>query len=722
MTVAATSNRVSYAGNGITTAFSTSPVVFFNTSDLQVYLTNTATQVSTLQTLTTQYSVSGGGGATGTVTMVTAPPSGYTLVILRSLPLTQPTDLVNNSINDAEVTEAAFDWVTFQIQQLDERIDRTLQLSPGSTLTGSELPAPDANKYLRWNATGDALVNANILAAGTVVTTAFTDTLLDDSTSNAFLTTLTATRGETGAAAETVLDKLRERATFGDFGAAGDGTTDDSTAVTNAFASGLRLDGLGKTYAVSGNFTLPDNCYLENAAFKQLTPNNSSRRTLTKTSGTGNMTLRNVKIDKNGATTDGTIADAAGIWLANIDNVTLDNVEVTGNSKGTGLFLSTGSRYRVINCYIHDMRWTNGSDPGTEQIVGLWLNALTDVDVIAPRIRNLDGQIGASPVRAYQTDAITVGGCSNFRIIGGELENCGEGIDITGTSGNSRFSVLGTHARDMDSYGFKAANSASDGLFIGCTAFKCGLTGFLVSGAASSGLPRCEDIAFIGCKARDIGSNGNWSGSNVAGFAVLVGSFDTFLPAGVRFIECDAIDEQGTGTMKYGFRNEVTVSASNIRTNSMWGCHVDGATVADTLGQIGDYVVRAQRTANQAIPNDASTVIAWDNEIEDPYSIHSAGTVTVRESGRYRITAHGEFAANATGIRIITLKSGGATLSRSTGVASAATAQTFECNWEGRITKDSTITVEAYQNSGGNLDLVSGVLSHLIVRKVYGRE
>ena len=536
MTISSTTNRKSFAGNGITTAFSTSPVVFFDTSDLQVYLTNTSTQVSVLQTLNTQYTVSGGGGAAGTVTMATAPPSGYTLVVLRSLPLTQPTDLVNNSVNDAEVTEAAFDRTTFQIQQLDERIDRTLQIAPGSTLTGSELPAPDANKYLRWNATGDALVNANILTAGTVVTTAFTDTLLDDGTSNAFLTTLTATRAETGATAETVLDKLRERATFGDFGAVGDGATDDSTAVTNAFASGLRLDGLGKTYAVSGNFTLPDNCYLENAAFKQLTPNNSSRRTLTKTSGTGNMTLRNVVVNKNGATTDGTIADAAGIWLANIDNVLLDNVEVTGNSKGTGIFLSTGSRFRVHNCYVHDMRWTNGMDPGAEQIVGLWLNAATDIDVVAPRIRNLDGQIGAGAVRAYQTDGITVGGCSNFRIIGGEIENCGEGIDITGSAGNFRFSVIGTHARDIDSFGFKAANSASDGV-LWVYGVQVRIQRLCREWRDSAGLPRCEDITFIGCKARDTGSNGNWSAQNVVGFAALVGSFDTFLPAGDPFID-----------------------------------------------------------------------------------------------------------------------------------------------------------------------------------------
>ena len=110
--------------------------------------------------------------------------------------------------------------------------------------------------------------------------------------------------------------------------------------------------------------------------------------------------------------------------------------------------------------------------------------------------------------------------------------------------------------------------------------------------------------------------------------------------------------------MKYGFRNEVAPSASNIRTNTMRGCHVDGATVADILGQIGDYGVSVNRSAVQAIPNNASTLISWDAELEYPYGLHSSGTVTVREAGRYHITLHTEITANATGIRIATLKVG----------------------------------------------------------------
>ena len=50
-------------------------------------------------------------------------------------------------------------------------------------------------------------------------------------------------------------------------------------------------------------------------------------------------------------------------------------------------------------------------------------------------------------------------------------------------------------------------------------------------------------------------------------------------------------------------------------------------------------------------------------------------------------------------------------MTRTTGIASAATAQTFECEWTGRVAKDAAITAEFFQNSGGNLDLV-GVRYH----------
>ena len=94
MTISSTVNRTSTAGDGIVTAFSF-PYLFFADDDLKVILVVDSTGVETTQTITTHYTVAGAGEAAGgTVTMVTPPASGETLVIIREEQLTQGLDLV----------------------------------------------------------------------------------------------------------------------------------------------------------------------------------------------------------------------------------------------------------------------------------------------------------------------------------------------------------------------------------------------------------------------------------------------------------------------------------------------------------------------------------------------------------------------------------------------------------------------------------------------------
>lgn len=153
MTVQTTANRVEYTANGVTTAF---PVtfVFLSSSDIKVYIDGT------LKTITTDYTVSGGSGSTGTITFLSPPDINAEIIILRDPTLTQLTDFRNQGGFFAEVHEQAFDKATMQIQRLNDRLSRAAILS--DTVAGSvdsTLPAPSANRVIQWNADADALEN-----------------------------------------------------------------------------------------------------------------------------------------------------------------------------------------------------------------------------------------------------------------------------------------------------------------------------------------------------------------------------------------------------------------------------------------------------------------------------------------------------------------------------------------------------------------------------------
>jgi hypothetical protein len=159
VTIPASDRRKEYAGNGTTTVF-TGPRAF-SASHITVFLVDDesgdATAVST-----DDYTLSGvnANGAT-TITMDTAPAEGETLLILRTVPYTQETDITNQGAFLPEVMEDAFDALEQQIQQLEDLYNRTLHLGDTTIINNLdlELPAPEAYHALRWNATETALEN-----------------------------------------------------------------------------------------------------------------------------------------------------------------------------------------------------------------------------------------------------------------------------------------------------------------------------------------------------------------------------------------------------------------------------------------------------------------------------------------------------------------------------------------------------------------------------------
>jgi len=164
MTVSSLVYKISYAGNGTSTAFAV-PFYFLANSQLLVTL-RSAAGVETIQLLDVNYTVTGAGVLTGgTVTMTVAPATGATVTISRNVPITQTTDFQPNDRLPAETLEQTVDKLTMICQQLADSSDRALRFPISDTSTDTELPtsAARANRYLRFNSSGNPIA-ASIIA------------------------------------------------------------------------------------------------------------------------------------------------------------------------------------------------------------------------------------------------------------------------------------------------------------------------------------------------------------------------------------------------------------------------------------------------------------------------------------------------------------------------------------------------------------------------------
>ena len=164
MSVSTLTNKVSYTARGVTYAYT---FKIFDDSELKVY------NAGVLQALTTDYTVTGAGDATGgSVVFNSAPTAGNIILILRELPYTQLVELVLNAEEPSTSIEETADRATMLIQQLKEVSDRSLKVSVNSTIATLEVPEL-ASGYLRWNAGLTALEAVAVVSVGTVTFSSF---------------------------------------------------------------------------------------------------------------------------------------------------------------------------------------------------------------------------------------------------------------------------------------------------------------------------------------------------------------------------------------------------------------------------------------------------------------------------------------------------------------------------------------------------------------------
>lgn len=161
MTVASTTQRIRYTGNGATVTFAI-PFAYDSASEVEVTLRDETTPTAiteTAQTNPAHYSISGSN-----VVMVTAPSSTQKLMIRRIVALTQAIDFITNGVFPAQDNETGLDHIVYALQQLNEYIGRAPKFIKTSPTSGIDFPEPLADALVSWNTAGTNLENKTAAA------------------------------------------------------------------------------------------------------------------------------------------------------------------------------------------------------------------------------------------------------------------------------------------------------------------------------------------------------------------------------------------------------------------------------------------------------------------------------------------------------------------------------------------------------------------------------
>jgi hypothetical protein len=221
--------RVQYLGDGTRVAF-TYPFPIFRAEELEVRLDGVL--------LGGGFEVSGAGRSEGgTVTLATPAASGSTVTLRRTIRVERSTDFQDNGILRARTLNDELDRLVATLQEQREDLASTLRQDPAEVGGNLVLPlrSARANRLLGFDGTGNVVV---LPRESGLISAPFP-----------------------GAVPFTVEDKLGEQLSARDFGATGDGVTEDGPALQAAMnaagASGKALLIGEGTFRTAQPLTLP---------------------------------------------------------------------------------------------------------------------------------------------------------------------------------------------------------------------------------------------------------------------------------------------------------------------------------------------------------------------------------------------------------------------------------------------------------------------------------
>jgi parallel beta-helix repeat protein len=423
----------------------------------------------------------------------------------------------------------------------------------------------------------------------------------------------------TGAVATNVQAKLRETVSVKDFGAVGDGVTDDTAAIQAALDASANktlvyID--GATYLVSAALNIP--------------------------TGSRHVGKAKVKAANSAAIATGLFNATTG------SDIVFDGLELDGNADNTGVMyginISGVNRVFVKNCYIHDTRQAgirlgdcNGVVVDSNNVIDCGRTGFTDnhgIMVYAVAGASKDISISGNTVKSAFRKGITLynatpGSVANAQIVGNSVRDCQlGGIFVANPSAatNPLMEGVTVVANNVD--------NCPVNLEIAC------VDGGTVVGNYAANTTNSQCIAVADCKNLTINSNSvvnsEADGIKVIGITIVcenisingnvvslssqagIGTYDGILLQNVNYsIVTDniIIGESASPKQAYGVSETGTSNFNVIANNSIYNTHVGDiasvgqSTVMQTLDASGTF----SQISGLSWPERAITLANGDN-------------------------------------------------------------------------------------------------------------
>ena len=540
MTISTTNIKNSYAGNSNTSVFQYTFKILANT-ELQVII-RASSGTETVKTLTTHYTVSGVGNASGgnvTFTSGNIPATGETVVIRRVTAQTQNLDLVENDPFSAETVESAFDKLTSINQELQEQLDRSIKVSRTATITTPEITddaTARAGKLLGFDSTGNVL-DATIDGSGVAVSATNAANSATASANSATAAAASATAAQNAqTAAEAALD------TFDDdfLGAKSSNPTLDNDG--NALTDGaLYFDTTNNVMKVYD---------LGNTQWKQLTPTSSQQTNI------------------DAAVANASNINAVGGNISNVNTVAGNNTNintVAGNNSNISTVAGISSNVTTVAGAVSAINTANSNSSNINTVAG----AITNVNNVGGSISNVNSV--ASNLTAVNNFADT------YRIASSAPTSS---LDV----GDLYFDTTANELKVYKSSGWSAAGSTVNGTSARFT-YTVSSSTTTITGNDDNGNTLAYDAGFA-----DVYLNG----------VKMVNGSDVTVTSGTSIVFASAIGTSGTDTVDiiaFGTFNVAAISANNITSGTMGTARLPvipttkGGTGLTSLGTAGQAIV-----------------------------------------------------------------------------------------------------------------------------------